>query len=195
MSQLKIYSAMECIEFTKQIWTIESFLSPEFCDDLIQKSENLGYQEATVSLPEGGKMMKGLRDNYRVNLEDKEFSDKLFQSLKPDLPVVDSLSTPVALSEKIRFYRYDENQRFKRHIDGRVRYAVLESRLTFMVYLNDDYQGGETKFDDALIRPLKGMALLFIHEQKHESLPIEAGKKYVLRSDVFYELPANGGLT
>jgi len=55
-----------------------------------------------------------------------------------------------------------------------------------MVYLNDDFSGGETKFDDVLIKPRSGMALMFIHELKHESLPIMVGTKYVLRSDVFY---------
>jgi len=61
-----------------------------------------------------------------------------------------------------------------------------ESRLTFMVYLNDDYSGGDTLFNHVFIRPEQGMALLFIHEQKHESTPITAGTKYVLRSDVLY---------
>lgn len=186
---------MKFIEITEKIWTIEDFLDPSACNDLIKKSEKNGYQEATVSLPEGGKMMKGLRDNYRVNLEDAGFAKTLFQRARSDFPIVDDVSTAVALNEKIRFYRYDKKQRFKRHIDGRVKDVGRESRLTFMVYLNDDFSGGETKFDDALISPKQGMALMFIHEQKHESLPILAGTKYVLRSDVFYENPANSSLT
>lgn len=185
---------MEFIEITKKIWTIQNFLGATICNELIEKSEKIGYQEATVSLPEGGKMMKGLRDNYRVNLKDPEFAENLFQSIGAFLPRLDECSTAVGLSEMVRFYRYDKNQRFKRHIDGRVIDAGRESRLTFMVYLNDKFSGGETKFDDAVISPTTGMALLFIHEQKHESLPIRAGTKYVLRSDVFYDSPAKSGL-
>jgi len=67
-----------------------------------------------------------------------------------------------------------------------------KSRLTFMVYLNDDFTGGETKFDDAFIQPKARTALLFVHEQKHESLNIETGRKYVLRSDVFYKNHSTG---
>ena len=55
-----------------------------------------------------------------------------------------------------------------------------------MIYLNDDFKGGETRFNDLTVHPNTGKALLFIHEQKHESIPVEEGMKYVLRTDVMY---------
>ncbi|MEP1230027.1 MAG: 2OG-Fe(II) oxygenase [Litorimonas sp.] len=178
---------MRFIKQSDKIWTLEGFLSLEACATLIKRSEDTGYQEATVSLPEGAQMMKGLRDNYRVTFEDSSLAHDLYSILKPYLPRIDGSLQPERLYEKFRFYRYDDNQRFKRHIDGRVQAHGLESRLTFMVYLNADFEGGETKFNDITILPKAGMALLFIHEQKHESLPIERGTKYVLRSDIFYK--------
>jgi len=150
-------------------------------------SERKGYEEATVSLPEGAKMIKGLRDNYRVNITDPELAETLFESLKPHLPELDDKLSATGLYEDFRFYRYDKSQRFKRHIDGRVTDGDKESRLTFMIYLNDNFSGGETRFNDVEIKPQKGTALIFIHELKHESLPIDDGTKYVLRSDIFYE--------
>ena len=174
------------IRHTDKIWTVENFISPARCAALIAFSEKRGYREATVSLAQGAKMMKGLRDNYRVNFQDRGLAVRLYEKLSLHLPTLDTTSAPTGLSENFRFYRYDKNQRFKRHIDGRVRSGEQESRLTFMIYLNDNYDGGETKFNDALIAPKQGRALLFIHEQKHESLPILDGRKYVLRSDVFY---------
>lgn len=177
------------MRFTKQsdkIWTLEGFLSSEACAALIKRSEESGYQEATVSLPQGAQMMKGLRDNYRVTFDDSALARGLFSILKPYLPRLDEAPQAERLYERFRFYRYDDNQRFKRHIDGRIHAHGLESRLTFMVYLNSDFEGGETKFNEITILPKAGMALLFIHEQKHESLPIERGTKYVLRSDILY---------
>lgn len=41
-----------------------------------------------------------------------------------------------------------------------------------MIYLNEDYEGGETKFDKVTIKPKTGTDLCFIHEQKHEGCPI-----------------------
>jgi len=177
---------MNPLQLTDKIWTIENYLSPQHCHELIDFSEAQGYQEATVSLPEGVKMMKGLRDNYRVIFEDYKLAHNLYETLQPSLPIIEETLAPTGLNATFRFYRYRKDQRFKRHIDGRVIAQGQESRLTFMVYLNDNYEGGETKFNDALIHPKTGMALLFIHEQKHESLPILSGQKYVLRSDVFY---------
>jgi len=55
-----------------------------------------------------------------------------------------------------------------------------------MIYLNDDFEGGETKFDNVTIEPKTGTALCFIHEQKHEGCPVVEGLKYVLRTDVMY---------
>jgi hypothetical protein len=56
-----------------------------------------------------------------------------------------------------------------------------------MIYLNDDFLGEETKFDDISVHPKTGTALCFIHEQKHEGMPILSHAKYVLRSDVIYK--------
>ena len=55
-----------------------------------------------------------------------------------------------------------------------------------MIYLNDDFTGGETTFDDVSIQPKTGTALCFIHEQKHEGTPVIEGTKYVIRTDVMY---------
>ena len=61
-----------------------------------------------------------------------------------------------------------------------------------MIYLNDDFTGGETKFDDSderlqvTVIPKRGMALAFAHMQLHEGAPVISGRKYVMRTDVMY---------
>ena len=41
-------------------------------------------------------------------------------------------------------------------------------------------------FKNVKIQPEPGTVLLFIHEEKHEGLPVTNGVKYVLRTDVIY---------
>lgn len=70
------------------------------------------------------------------------------------------------------------------------------SFFTFMVYLNEDFEGGRTSFadfsspkrryDGVSIIPRKGMALLFHHPIMHRGDPVTKGRKYVLRSDVMF---------
>ncbi len=177
---------------TNSIWTIDHFLSDRECDDLILFSEQKGYSEADVGLKSGAKMMKNIRDNYRLIYEDEKLSKDLWAIAEATHSFIVDGKSPLGINERFRFYRYDSGQRFKRHIDGRFkRNDTEESRITFMIYLNDDYTGGETRFNDVVIQPRKGMALFFIHEQKHESIPITDGVKYVLRSDVMYNIQSN----
>ncbi len=178
---------MNLIQHSEKVWSIENFLSPEECRALIDKTEKLGYVEAEVSLPEGAKMMKGIRNNSRLLYNDVEMAEKLWEKLKPFCPEKIENVFAVGLNEQFRFYKYELNQRFKRHIDGRFkRNEQEESRITFMIYLNDDFEGGETAFDNLTIIPKTGNALCFIHEQKHEGSALKNGVKYVLRSDVMY---------
>ncbi|MCP4439218.1 MAG: oxidoreductase, 2OG-Fe(II) oxygenase [Aureispira sp.] len=178
---------MELIQHTDIIWTIKDFISAKDCEDIILFSEMRGYDEAKISLSSGAKMMKGLRNNYRLIYEDQDLANKYWEKLAAFCPKELDYSQAIGLNEQFRFYRYEAGQRFKRHIDGRFRRNEKEeSRITFMIYLNDDYKGGETAFDDLIIEPKKGTALCFVHEQKHESIPIQEGVKYVLRTDIMY---------
>ncbi len=67
-----------------------------------------------------------------------------------------------------------------------------------MVYLNEAFEGGATRFflrephGEIDIVPQTGMALLFLHTLQHEGATVESGRKYVLRSDIMYgALPEN----
>ena len=68
--------------------------------------------------------------------------------------------------------------------------------FTFMVYLNENFEGGTTSFtiDQSSVStggvvgvtPKTGIALLFHHPILHRGDPVTAGRKYVLRTDVMY---------
>lgn len=180
---------MNLIQYTEKIWTIEQFLTIEECEELIKLSETIGYQEAEVSLSSGAKMMKGIRNNYRLLYENADLANQYWQKLKIFCPDKIENSVAIGLNEQFRFYKYESEQRFKKHLDGRFkRNEIEESRITFMIYLNEDFEGGETSFEELSIQPKTGNALCFIHEQKHEGCAVEIGVKYVLRSDVMFKV-------
>ena len=60
------------------------------------------------------------------------------------------------------------------------------SLLTFMIYLNEGYGGGATRFEAMTVDGVLGMALVFEHGLIHEGASVTSGLKYVLRSDVMY---------
>jgi predicted 2-oxoglutarate/Fe(II)-dependent dioxygenase YbiX len=125
-------------------------------------------------------------------LDDKDRTEVLWQRVRAFLPQIFRKKwCPVGLNERLRFYRYDVGQQFDWHMDGYFERDNGErSFFTFMVYLNDDFDGGSTSFDDDKtrfqVKPKKGMALLFHHPITHKGEPVQRGRKYVLRTDVMY---------
>lgn len=171
----------------------DAFLMPDFltkneCQAYIAMSENIGYEEAGVTTGKNqSTMMKGIRNNYRLIYTDEALAETLYQRAKPALPAQIGLYSLAGFNEQFRFYRYDVGERFKKHRDGHfVRNEWEESFLTFLIYLNEDFEGGETTFDDFLVKPQTGTALCFLHELKHTGTLMNSGTKYVLRTDVMF---------
>jgi prolyl 4-hydroxylase len=107
--------------------------------------------------------------------------------LRAHLPPFVQGRQAIGLNERFRFYRYDPGERFAGHIDAPFRRANGEqSLLTLMIYLNADFDGGETTFRDLVVRPQTGTALVFRHDIFHEGTAVRRGRKYVLRTDVMF---------
>ncbi len=180
-----------------KIFLLLDFLSNDECAALIRRSEGLTYEVGTV----GGVVAEGIRNNERVLVDDKTLADTLFQRAAPWLPPVIEHRHLVGFNERWRFYRYRPGQTFQPHRDGS--YLSLEtyekSEVTFLIYLNDDMSGGETRFFADMdqvarrcpyltVKPTTGAALVFLHAIWHEGAVVESGEKYVLRTDVMYKL-------
>ncbi|TZG08017.1 hypothetical protein FZC30_17290 [Comamonas thiooxydans] len=134
--------------------------------------------------------MPNVRNNDRTTLEDPVWVNFLWRRFaSAALPQIEN-ELPVGLPKDLRFYKYTQGQRFKMHKDGPWKEDGLTSHLTFLVYLNDGFSGGETDFRDFKISPKAGDALLFIHDTWHEGAAVTSGVKYVLRSDVMYRATA-----
>lgn len=180
----------------EDVFTVRKFLSPQDCKDLIEKSESMGYEAATVNTSGGHHLMLDLRNNTRVILDDAAAAARLWEKARKFVPETIEGRHAVGINERLRFYRYEPGQQFDWHTDGYYRRDNGEqSCLTFMVYLNGGFSGGETSFDEAPVPnkppdfqvvPEAGMALFFKHMLVHKGGPVAEGRKYVLRSDVMF---------
>lgn len=169
------------------IFTIDGVLSLEECAAYVALTEARGYEAATITTASGFAMRPDIRNNSRVILDDVERAGDLWRRVRDEIPAFVRGRQAIGLNERFRFYRYDPGERFAPHSDGAYRRTNgEESQLTFMVYLNDGYEGGETIFDAVAVTPRLGMALVFEHSLLHEGSAVTRGRKYVLRSDVMY---------
>ncbi|MBO0757264.1 MAG: 2OG-Fe(II) oxygenase, partial [Bradyrhizobiaceae bacterium] len=182
----------------KDIGTIAEFLSVAECDGWIRIGESKGFEDAPITTGRGPVMMKDVRNNDRVMFDDVDRAQNLYRRLSPHLaPRFKKKWQPVGINERLRLYRYNVGQKFDWHLDGCFERPTGErSFFTFMVYLNEDFEGGTTSFSvgqsntstGGMLRvtPKRGMALLFHHPILHRGDPVIAGRKYVLRTDVMY---------
>ncbi len=186
-----------------RIFTLSNVLSPEECAEYITLTENIGYTPAGLTVGQDEYMMApNVRNNDRVILDDEKRAADLWHRIAEYVPATIDKWTAIGLNERLRFYRYDPGQRFAPHGDGAyMRRNGDCSRLTFMIYLNDGFEGGDTRFylnhnylelfdpsvvPDVSVVPATGMALCFRHELRHEGARVIQGRKYFLRSDVMY---------
>lgn len=179
-----------------RIISVKNFVSAEWCQKLIERSEDLGFDVAKLTTTHGQVENLNIRNNRRLFFKDQDLAVDLFKKIEPALITPFGGRKAIELNEMFRVYRYEDGQQFDWHQDGFYQSPEnLRSRFTFMVYLNDGFNGGGTtfadwsqrpEFEDFTIRPETGMALLFFHPMPHRGDPVLSGRKYVLRTDVMY---------
>ena len=174
-----------------RIFLIHDFLTAAECADFIARSEAAGYGDAPISTASGFVLRKDIRNNERVMSDDPELAGLLFERARPLLPAEWFGWELSGLNERFRYYRYDPGQYFAPHTDGYFERGNGDrSHLTFMVYLNGGFEGGETLFQQGrevlVVTPRAGMVLAFYHKMLHEGAAVRQGRKYVLRTDVMY---------
>lgn len=174
------------------VWTVDDVLTAGECAALIDRIESLGPEPATVTMLRGPVMRPEIRNNHRVILDDPALADLLFARARARVPDRLAGMQVLGANERLRCYRYDPGERFAPHYDGAfVRSPAECSLLTFMVYLNEGFAGGETHFLelDRTVVPRTGLGLLFQHRVLHEGCAVTAGRKYAVRSDIVYRGP------
>lgn len=176
-----------------QYLTIDPLLSADECVAWIDFAEQLGFYDAPINLGGGVEARRpDIRNNERTLVDDPERAQALWARTKPLLPdyvLRSGRATATGFNERLRFYRYEPGQRFALHRDGHYRRpdGSETSRMSFLVYLNEGFEGGETEMMDlGVVVPKTGLALCFRHPLLHEGRTVRSGVKYVLRTDIMY---------
>lgn len=167
------------------MWRVDPILPASLCESLIEEIDRVNPAPVVTSL--------SFRDQDRLIRDDPTLATRLFSLLEPHIPKTIGPLSLIGLNERLRLYRYRPGQRFTPHMDHWYQPTLtVTSLLTVLVYLNDDFEGGQTRFMeqlDEVVEPERGAAVLFQHKIRHEGCEVRRGKKYALRTDVMYRAP------
>ena len=158
----RILSATPCIA------AVPGYLSAPICDWLIRVGQP-HLQRADVYDDNDGLRHDAGRDNDSAVL-DMEVADTVVGFVRSRIAAL--ASVPIAALEPTQVLRYEVGQKFGVHVDfldvskpGQARDVEEQGQrgMTVLVYLNEDYQGGETAFPDLRLsfKGRKGDALMF----------------------------------
>jgi len=182
-------------------FVLTNVLTKKECEQFIDISEKFSYSEATITTFGGMVSAPDVRNNKRVMWQtDDSVYLPIYERIRELVPKVVRVRGEdwevCGVNERLRFYRYDGGEIFKKHYDGCFPRNINEmSLLTFILYLNDGFEGGQTTFfvnsKKVKVEPETGSALLFFHGRHsasplHEGSILKKGRKYVLRSDIMY---------
>ena len=171
------------------VWEVDAALSTTRCDQYIQKLRQHQQEQAPVITREGVEVDLKVRDNTRVMWDDEAEANELLSLVKSTVPEKLLGKALKGGNPRLRLYRYQPGQHHAAHWDTVVELpGGVQSLLTLVFYLNDDFEGGQTDFPELrkTVTPRKGRALLFQHRVLHEACRVLSGEKYVLRTDILY---------
>jgi len=95
---------------------------------------------------------------------------------------------PVGCNPRLHVYKYAEpGDQFTLHADQPYILDDMISFYTVLIYLNDDYEGGEALIGGVeKFKPKMGTAIVFPHYILHGAAPLISGTRYTMRTDVMY---------
>ncbi|MHA2403537.1 MAG: 2OG-Fe(II) oxygenase family protein [Candidatus Kariarchaeaceae archaeon] len=228
-----------------RIITIPNVLSPSDCKTLINQAEEAGFKPSALSGGGHGQHpTTGARTSQFYVREDEKLAERIWDKVGNFVPkslrhikYVPYMHTvthgdefePISISPHMRFYKYDPGQFVLKHDDYRMERFRRDSKtgqyyqqmtfLTLLVYLNDDFENGNTAFwtkyaqvgtsghcrflrndndndfnkanppADLKIKPQTGMVLINDHMIQHEGEAPQKGVKYIVRTDILHEKP------
>ncbi|KAG5984605.1 hypothetical protein E4U55_004047 [Claviceps digitariae] len=192
-------------------------LSPQECKAIIAAGESVGFlPDVPIRQDEDTSV---LAHNFYW-ICDTAFHDKLWARMAPFVPASLNGRVSRGLNRRFRVYRYVPGAEYRCHIDGAWPPSGIRpdgtyvydsspperkqsSLFTFLLYLNDEFEGGETTFympavrEGTLnaypVRPVMGAVAVFPHGESkgallHEGTSVRKGAKYIIRTDIEYDV-------
>ncbi|KAL2059939.1 hypothetical protein VTL71DRAFT_10094 [Oculimacula yallundae] len=202
---------------------LKDILSPGECEQIIGAAELIGFTPDAPIRAEGEESSVLAHNFYWV--VDNAFCDKLWARVSPFVPENVDGKKVRGLNRRFRVYRYVPGAEYRAHIDGAwppsginpitdayiydssPPEAKQSSLFTFLIYLSDEFEAGETTFflpsaregsmNAYPVKPIQGSIALFPHGETdgsllHEGTGVQKGMKpsakYVIRTDVLYDI-------
>jgi predicted 2-oxoglutarate/Fe(II)-dependent dioxygenase YbiX len=129
--------------------SLDNVFTKEECNELIRRTEEIGYIPALVG--KNQIRVETQRNNTRCIVDDNTLAQEIYSRIKDHVPMI-WLNCPVLeLNPRLRFLKYEPGQYFLPHSDGVYvnEEGTKASYITIHLYLNEDYEGGETTFTTA----------------------------------------------
>jgi len=179
-----------------RIRVIEQFAETAICDWIVERSRNKLRPAMVWDAHSGSGRVDAVRTNNMVELRLTDM-DVVLAVLRARISI--AMRLPESIFETPQVMHYTVGQEFKLHhdyLDPQLPGHAIDIELrgqriaTFLIYLNDDFQGGETAFPRAGVsfRGKKGDALYFANVSRsgapdpnsvHEGKPPTAGEKWI----------------
>jgi prolyl 4-hydroxylase len=181
------------------IFEIRDVLTAQQCDELIALGKAKGMDESAVlsyGTDSTTEMDKSHRKSKHTWLKDEE--SQIIQEIAEYTGMLSSL--PIENQEMIQIASYEPGGMFNPHYDAcvyedkeycdKINKGAGQRKLTLLIYLNDDFEGGETEFTtlNLKIKPEKGKAILFAStddkqviykESMHQGNEVLSGEKWI----------------
>lgn len=199
---------------------VKNVLSKDECKAIISAGEATEFIPDAPIRSDDGEVSILAHNFYWV--VDQSFHDKLWDRVKEYVPSQVTGRVARGLNRRFRVYRYVPGAEYRCHIDGAWPPSGISAKgeyqydsspadkrqsslFTFLIYLNDDFEGGETTFflpsvkegvmNAYPVKPVMGSVAVFPHGETrgallHEGTGVREGAKYVIRTDVEYDIDA-----
>ena len=165
--------------------TVLKGLEPEVCDAIVSHFVNSDKKESVNDNGYPTFTQLNLNDHYPEMVKYLVNATRELYIQYIDLyDEVEEYLPPFKKLESFRVKRYNSNSddRFDMHVDVASTPASPRA-LSFLYYLNDDFEGGETHFEGwQKIIPKKGNVIVFppYWMFPHAGLPVIKGTKYIM---------------
>lgn len=196
-------------DIARGVYVLHRVMSSKECRRLIALAEDIGFTHAGLAIGDDTyRVNLAARNNERVVLDATQLAARLWSRIAAHVDPLHEGACVRGLNDRFRVYRYMPGQRFSPHVDVRTKVPLGQTRASLMIYLSDEFEGGETrffetkdktarrgegrarKFDNRVrfaLRPAVGSVVVFDHLLLHEGAEVRAGVKYAVRSDLVYE--------
>ena len=202
-SENYLISAERIPDVSAEIYEVESFLSPKECEELIDeiKSE---LRPSTIAT--SGEFDSTYRTSSTCDLGNK--NNPFLKEI--DRRISDFIGIDTSYGETLQGQHYLKQQEFKAHTDYFEGNQLLEHdngrgqrTYTFMIYLNEVADGGETEFTrlNKTFSPAQGKALIWNNLNEdgspnentmHQAHPVVEGEKTIITK--WFRQTSSGGI-